>query len=343
MKGCADAMARAGKSEGFMSVSVEPRLAARIAWQHFHEGMTQAMIAERLGMTRARVNQIIGELRASGAVQITINTPHGPCVELEAALMDRFGLREAIVVPAPAAGTDVRHVTGVAAGRYLSQCITPGDVVGVSWGGTMDAAAGALDARTGRSHAVVSFCGGFARSTPVNPYDVAARFARILRGPCYYVTAPMFAESQQMRDALTASAAVRETLAEVRNVTIALLSAVDLTAQSRSLEYGIITESQRRELLDAGAVGDVCGHHLTADGTRANHPLNHRTVAADLNDIRTIPHLILASGGLQKVPIIRAALRAGLARSLVTDEAAATALVTAGDDASVEVHALRHA
>ena len=310
-----------------MTTSIDPRLAARIAWHHFQEGLTQGAIAELVGISRARVNQVLGEMRASGAVQLRINTPYGPCVEMEAALKDRYGLREAIVVPSPAPETDVRRVTGMAAGRYLSDIIDEDDVVGVGWGGTIDAAASAMERRSGRNNTVVSFCGGFPKSTPVNPYDVAARFARILRGPCYYVTAPMFADSAAAAAALLASRSLAETFGQVRTVTVALISAVDLTAQSRSLEYGLISEDLRRSLLAAGAVGDICGHYLDADGVSVEHEIRHRIVAPPIEDLLAVPHLVLASGGRQKTPILRAALRRGLAHSLVVDEQAARDLL----------------
>ena len=310
-----------------MTLSAEPRLAARIAWYHFQEGLTQSAIADKIGLSRARVNQIIGELRASGAVQLRINTPHGACIELEAALREQFALREAIVVPAPAAETDVRRVTGMAAGQFLSDAIRDGDVVGVGWGGTIDAAASAMARKNGRRNTVVSFCGGFPKSTPVNPYDVAARFARILHGPCYYVTAPMFADSRSMRDALIDSHSVRAAMDQVRCVNIGLVSTVDLSPESRSLEYGLISEELRQSLLEAGAVGDICGHYMTADGSPVDHEINDLIVAPPIDDLLAVPHLVLASGGDAKVPIIRAALRRGFAHTLIVDEDAANALV----------------
>ena len=313
-----------------MNVSVEPHLASRIAWYHFQEGLTQSVIADKVGMSRARVNQILGELRASGAVQLRINTPYGPCVELETALKKLFGLTEVIVVPEPGPETDVRRVTGMAAGHLLSETINDGDVVGVGWGGTIDAAASAITRKNGRRNTVVSFCGGFPRSTPVNPYDVAARFARILQGPCYYVTAPMFADDRGMRDALVASGSVRETFDQVRKVDVALVSAVDLTLQSRSVEYGLVSEELRQSLLAAGAVGDICGHYLTANGDTVAHEVTEHIVAPPIDELLAIPHVVLASGGQAKVPIILAALRRGLAHTLIIDESAADQLLKAG-------------
>jgi DNA-binding transcriptional regulator LsrR (DeoR family) len=83
----------------------------------------------------------------------------------------------------------------------------------------------------------------------------------------------------------------------------------------------------REELLALGAVGDILGHFLDAEGRPVPHPVNERVIGIALDDLRAIPDVILAAGGLHKVPILRAALRPGWIRTLVTDEATARALL----------------
>ena len=80
-------------------------------------------------------------------MQITINDPMGACAELEARLQAAFGLRRAIVVPAPADGIDVRTVVGAAAGHYVSSHLSPGASLGITWGGTINTAAQSIRSR----------------------------------------------------------------------------------------------------------------------------------------------------------------------------------------------------
>lgn len=301
-------------------------LMARICWHYFKEGQTQDAIAQHLKITRKRVNRILGEARESGFVQITIVGPTGPCHELEAKLVTTFGLRQAIVVPAPMAGTDVRGLVGAAAGRYVSERLPPSGTLGISWGGTINAAAQNLTRRKGLDNRVVLLCGGLAESTLVNPYDNAAMMARALDATCYYITAPMFAESRDLRDALVASEPIRGVLAMVPKLDLALLSAIDLSEQSKPLEYGVIDPETWQSLRDAGAVGDICGHYLDAEGNPVEHPLTARVVRPALGDLLQVSERVLAAGGLQKVAIIRAAIRAGLCHVLIIDEDAARAL-----------------
>jgi DNA-binding transcriptional regulator LsrR (DeoR family) len=302
-------------------------LTARICWYYFKEGQTQEAIAQRLAITRKRVNQLLGEARQSGLVQISITGDRGPCYELEAALIERFGLRQAIVVPAPMPGSDVRPFVGAAAGQYVSTRLPQGAALGISWGGTINAAAQAMKIRTGMKNRVVLLCGGLAESTLINPYDNAAMMARALDATCYYVTAPMYAETSALRDALVTSEPVRSVLAMVPTLDMALLSAVDLSEESKPLEYGVITRETWSSLREAGAVGDICGHYLDADGKPVDHPLTSLVINPSLDDIRRVPDLVLAAGGLQKLAIITAAIRAQLCHVLITEEATAAALV----------------
>ncbi len=85
--------------------------------------------------------------------------------------------------------------------------------------------------------------------------------------------------------------------------------------------------SAGRSLLDAGAVGDICGHYLDIDGRTVSHPLTKRVIHPNMKSLLKIPERVLAAGGLQKIPIIRAAIRGKLVDVLITDERAAIALL----------------
>ena len=301
-------------------------LTARICWHYYKEGQTQDVIAGHLKITRKRVNQILGEARENGVVQIAIAGPMGPCTELEARLVGKFRLRNAVVVPSPIGDTDVRNLVGAAAGRYLSESLPPNGTLGITWGGTINMAAQSVARRSGQRCRVVLLCGGLAESAAINPYDNAAMMARALSARCYYVTAPMFAPTPELRDALVSSEPVRSVLAMVTELDVVLFSAVDLSEQSKALEYGVISRETWQSLREAGAVGDICGHFLDRDGNTVEHPLTRRAVHPRMGDLIRVPERVLAAGGLQKVPIVRAAIRAGLADILITDEKAAIAL-----------------
>ncbi|MGU3496739.1 sugar-binding transcriptional regulator [Xanthobacteraceae bacterium A53D] len=305
-------------------------LMARICWHYFKEGQTQDAIAQHLQITRKRVNRMLSDARESGFVQVTINSTVSAFGALEQGLVAKYALRRAIVVPSPLEGGDARPVVGAAAGDYISAHLPEPGRLGISWGGTINAAAQNLRRRSGGGNEIVLLCGGLAQSTRVNPYDNAAMMARALDATCHYVTAPMFADTPEQRDAFVASRAVGGVFDMVPALHMALLSAIDLSSQSKALEYGLIDATLLQSLQEAGAVGDICGHYLDRDGRVVDHPLGARMVHPPLDVLRGVREIVLAAGGPQKVDVIRAAVLAKLCHVLITDECAARALVVAG-------------
>src|SRR3569833_929800 len=219
----------ADNGEGLLDDRV---MAARICWYYYKEGQTQESIAQRLNLTCKRVIRILGLARDSGFVQITIADPAGERTALEEQLVVRYGLRHAMVVPTPMSGRDVRPLVGAAAGHYVGEQLPIGGSLGISWGGTINAAAQNIRPRSGQDTKVVLLCGGLAESAPINPYDNAAMFARALGARCYYLSAPMFVESEDFNSLIVRSEPEQTKQTKKPNLDMALLSAIDLSGRA---------------------------------------------------------------------------------------------------------------
>ena len=104
----------------------DEQLRARIAWYYFIAGLTQQEISDRLGIARARVNKIVGQLRADGSVVVDIRLPLASCVELEEKLKQRFDLKQVSIVPSSTDEDLQRRMIGDAAGILLDELIHDG-------------------------------------------------------------------------------------------------------------------------------------------------------------------------------------------------------------------------
>jgi DNA-binding transcriptional regulator LsrR (DeoR family) len=302
-------------------------LAARVCWYHYKEGLTQQETADRVGLSRASVNKIISDARASGLVRIEIDNRLSPCLDLERRLVERFGLKQAVVVPGPAREKDAYLVVGLATGDHISGALAPGAVLGMTWGSTLHFAARSLIPRTGAGNTVVSLCGGLPRSMIINPYDNASTFARILDAACYYMTAPLIVEDRRLKDALLSSESVATVLDMASRIDLCVLTVTDLSQNSMIMQHGVLTQEMRQSLLDAGSVGAICDHYIDRDGRLVDHSINERTVSVPLELVGKIPVRVLAGGGSYKVDILRACLNAGICNVLVTEERAAQGLL----------------
>ena len=307
------------------SVDTEEELQARVAWHYYIGNLTQQEIAQLLGSNRVRVNRLLAASRESGMVQITINSRLTPCVALEETLVRRFGLEAAVVVPAGADTEANMAAIGIGAANYLAGQIETGQTIGLGWGRTIRAVLRALPQRSYGSLAAVSLQGGLSHCPSINTFDIVSDFANLCQADGFLFPAPIYVSSQAVRDVLLQEDAVRETYERARRSDLVVLTCGDLT-ESLVVTYGINDAEQVRALEKAGAVGDMLGHFMDADGEAIDHPLNRRTVAISLEDLRKIQRVILVSGGAKKFAVTRAALRGRYPSVLVTDEATARRL-----------------
>lgn len=74
-------------------------LMVRVAWLYYVGGYNQEVTAAKLGLTRARVNKILGEARESGLVSISIDHQNAGTLPAENELTQRYGLDFCISTP----------------------------------------------------------------------------------------------------------------------------------------------------------------------------------------------------------------------------------------------------
>ncbi len=305
----------------------DPQTQVRAAWLYYMEGLTQADIADRLKMTRLRVNRLLVEARSSGLVNITINSRLESCVRLEQALLEEFGLKDAIVVPTPGDPEQISAQIGKAAGELISRIIDEhsSGIFGVGWGGTLRETIRHVRAGQYRGLTVTSMMGGLTYGIELNTFEIASRFARLWQAECHYLAAPIYAGTPQSRDTILAQDVFEAAFSRIRATDVAILSAGDLSERSLLVRYGLPREVGTKELAEHGAVGDLLGQFIDHRGEAIEHPINRRAIALPLDGLRRIPTVILASGGRNKAAVIAAALRGRLASVLITDEDAAAA------------------
>jgi DNA-binding transcriptional regulator LsrR (DeoR family) len=91
-------------------------------------------------------------------------------------------------------------------------------------------------------------------------------------------------------------------------------------------------------LVADGVVGDLLVHPLTERGTFPASALAGRAVAISIERLRAVPRVVAVAAGAAKARAIRGALRSGLVQILVTDVAAASAIVGSDDVAATGAH-----
>lgn len=299
----------------------------RIAWMYYVEGLTQNEIADRLGIGRVTVVRNINEAMKQGEVKIWIEGEVSECFDLEAELKQAFGFKEAVVVPEPVRPENITKSIGVATGMYISDALQDDMTVGVGWGATLYESLATLAPRELENVQVISLLGGIVQARKFNPAEFAWQFARVMGADCYLFQAPAVVDSPETREALIERCGLKDIFRRAERLDMALLSVGTMAPSSTAFRFNLISDEERAELLRLGAVGDMLFNFYDRAGNLLDHPVNRRIMSLPLEQLRSVPTRVIASGGNDKVECLLGAIRLANCNVLITNEATARELI----------------
>lgn len=300
---------------------------ARAAHLYYVLGYTQAEIAKRIGITRFKVHRLLAQARERGMVRIEIDVPFTARLELEATLVDKFGLSSAFVCPSEESDdVPLSDVIGQYAAMVCAALLRDGQTIATSWGSTLRALASAVDPSAAQDIAVVSMIGSLSTRSSQDRYEAASVLADRLSAECFYLPGPILCDSPEAKEAINAQPTARLAIERAANADIAFLSMGGRNMSSLR-ECGMLSEADYEEAKAAGAIGNLLGRFIGEDGKAIDHPLNALCLGIGPDELGNIPVRVLCAGGAGKVDVMRAVLRRELATVLVTDEVTARALI----------------
>lgn len=306
-------------------------LRLRAAWLYYNQGMTQKDVAEKLGISRSTVIRLLDEAMKRSEVQIWINEGIEDFVSLAGQLEAAYGLDEAVIIPSPSADRATAEGTakavGLALGQFLSETVPNDATIGVGWGRTMTASLSSFRPPRRENCKVVSLLGGIVAVHQTNPLDYTWRLASALGAECYMFLAPLLVDSVKTKRALIEKCGLATLYNLAETLDLAIVSCGDIGPHSTSLSEGFISKETLRELVEAGCVCDTMFNFIDAEGRSVDHPINQHAMAIDLDTLRKAKHIVLASGGAHRAIAIRATIKRIGCNTLITDEAAARALM----------------
>ena len=304
------------------------RLALRAATLYSLDGLTQAEIASRLGVSRPTAGRLIARAKSKGLVRIDVVVPSDMRDDLHAdeerELEHRFGLTEAVVaghgvdVGAPGRPAAFASV-GRAAAALLTRRLSPTDVLGFTWGPEQVAVATALTPGMASCKAVVQLDGAMSTTTYQTGTEfILGRCADVLRANIIRLPAPLYADPSTVVS-MRSDSLISRTLEAGRRADVMLFGVGAVSTSTTLFEGSFVDIRMLDELISLGAVGEIGGRFFDAGGVPVHTELQQRAVSVPLEDIRTCEKTILISSGAAKHRASLAALRGKLARLLVCD------------------------
>jgi DNA-binding transcriptional regulator LsrR (DeoR family) len=299
------------------------------AWRYYHDGENQNDIAMDLGLSRGTVVNYLNEARSRGLVRISLNPEAFTEVELSRALCDKFGLKDALVVPRLDSLSDREAMMRVARATadWLPGVLEPGDLLGVSWGETIYEVSLAAPAVTIGGLTVVQLVGS--RTTPLGfaAETCSSNLAQRFDAECINLHVPLILSSAELAATLRREPGIAEQFDAVGHCNKTLFAAGTCTPDSHVVKAGVVSKEELDYFLSKGATAVICAQFIDAEGRPIVSDLSDRMLCVNLEDMRNRDMGILVSAGVDRSPSLRAAIKGGFATHLVTCAKTAKALL----------------
>lgn len=302
--------------------------AARAGWLYYVAGMTQDQIAREMGVSRQRAQRLVSRAVAEGLVHVRLEHPIAACIDLERALVDRFGLARARVAPSLGAGGDSVRAIAPAAAQELERYLAMPEplVIALGTGRALRGMVDTLTAIDAPQHRLVSMIGNIAPDGSASFFDVIMRIADKVRAPHYPMPMPVMAETLEEFRAFTALGPIRRVRELAETADVIFVGVGQMGDDAPLLADGFISRDELTALQRRGAVGEIAGWVFDAQGRYLESPGDTRLGGVRIQPALSRPAIAVAAGA-SKVPAIRAALTARIVNGLVTDETTARAIL----------------
>jgi DNA-binding transcriptional regulator LsrR (DeoR family) len=302
--------------------------AARAGWLYYIAGKTQDEIALHMGISRQVAQRLVSLAVSERLVRVWMEHPIARCLDLAAALSERFGLVKAEIVPSDPDNDGGTVGLGEAGAAEMARWLRREQpiIMAVGTGRTLKAAIEHLPPTHCPHHRVVSMTGNIGPDGSAAYYNVIFSMAEAVEARHFPMPLPVYVASPEERALMRGQSLIRSTLALAAAADVAFVGIGEMGANAPLFVDHFLTADELAAEQSAGATGEICGWIFDREGQLLAGGANERTASVPIpNRDRTT--VIALAKGHRKLPAISAALRGRLVNGLITDEATAEALL----------------
>lgn len=315
----------------------DERLIYKVCSLYYQDDMNQQEVGDFLGISRSSVLRMLQKGKELGIVTVELHNPrfydYG---DMEKALERAYGLKDVLIVENSV--LDTRHEAASymfgSASDYLHSFFKEGDKIGVAMGNTLNNVVSTN--KTYEKHKDLLFValeGSISRitvdGTDIQGNELARKFAEKFGGTYTQFLSPAVFSDWKVLDFFMKEKAVNYILDEFKDLNVVVVGIGVPDGTEHTLDKaGYITASERRTLVEYGAVGDMCLQFYDEEGnTEKFRFFNDRVAAMRLEDVRKVPSKIGIAGGERKAEAVIGAIKGGYVNILITDTECAEKLI----------------
>lgn len=322
-----------------MSISPERRyyLKLKALYYLYEEGYTQTEIARMLNISRVTLGRLLDEAKAEGMIKFEIVDVRGAMktLQLEEKLRQRFGLADIKLVDCSNVDSEgINRRIASEAADYFEQILHSGMNLGITWGRTLNNMIEYLTPNKSiHDLTVYTLVGGASQSAAFQPSILAQRMIDKYNGRVDMLTAPFMCQSERLCASMKKEPTIASILEMSHNLDVTLVGIGEAPVKDADhLSDYPFTTTIINDLVQANAVGDICGNFFDINGELCDTALKNRIVSIDIRDLANHKKVIGIGGGAKKAKSILGALNGHYLHVLITDiQTAQMVLTLAGE------------
>ncbi len=304
-------------------------LAARAAWLYYQKGRTQDQIAGEIGVSRQIVQRLIALAQSERLIRFQLMHPLADCIELAERLKERFNLSYCEVALNEVGSEEDIPAVAMLAAFYLETMLQQRAplTIGIGNGKTMREVSRRLRPMTRPQHRCVSLMGNVTRDGRASHYDVVTWLSERLGAQCFPLSMPVVTTSLEEKEILQSQTGYGHLKSLVTEATFLMMGIGYWGPEASIYMDGFITASETRQAMDCGAVAELLGCAIDANGEIVNADYHQRLTSFIMQAPINKPSIVVASG-TSRAEAMKAAFKGQLANGLITDENTARLLLS---------------
>lgn len=301
----------------------------KVASMYYDEGMTQAAIARKLGVSRSLISKILIDARNEGIVEVYIRSKDTYTVSLERELEKKFKLNKAVVVDTYLLNEpEIEKKVYQDAANCVIKMTANISTLGISWGQSIRGMINHYPYTNQGNIEIYPLIGGMGdHHVEIHSNQLSYDLARKMHATAKYLYAPALMDNEFIKKELLANSAICNVIEFSKNVDLAIVGISTPYGGNTMSQIGYINEQNIAEFKELGVVGDINSQFFNDKGEVVNHSINRNVVGIGLEDLRKIPNVLVIGFGMNKFEAIKVALTYNLVNNIVTTDKIATKLL----------------
>ena len=301
----------------------------KILRMYFMDNFNQREIAEKLNLSRIKVNRYINYARKNNLVEIHLNIPPQRNAPLELAIEQNFGLNECKIVATSANPESTLKLMALELSTIFDRIIKKNDYLGVSWGTTIEAMAKYIRVKKKKDLKVIPITGGAGiEGSGLFSNFVTKAIADQFGGMSYMINVPAVLDTKEARIIIEKDKQLKILFDLTKRISIVLVGIGDISTEMSLCKIGVLKKRDINYLTRKGAIGMVNMLCIDKNGSHLKNNIDERMINIFPEKlIKKARTSIGVAIGDKKVEVIRAALKGKIINTFITDENTADKLM----------------